>query len=124
MSVQVNHYFGIGHKFGYDEFYNCIALSKGIEPSKFRDSVEEEFYDNAFKDIGFGENGLTIISDGMCGGYVWVGYILKKSKVYEGFDGSYKRAGKRPSPSKVTKLIKETFGLEVVCEYDVFSHHR
>lgn len=80
MSVNANHYVMLGNKWRYDEFYDLIAKKHG-DVDVWRDEVEEQYLDSANGGIN-NHNGICILSDGMNGEYVIVGYVLAKSGEY------------------------------------------
>lgn len=123
MSVQMNHYFIIGTKFEYDEFYQLFSGSTDHEEiEKFIDEVEDKYSDSAFAGIER-KNLLTIISDGMSGKYVCIGYVIQKSGDSGALD-DYVADGIAPTPEQVSELIRDTFGVEVDCKYLAFTHYR
>ena len=89
MSVNANHYVMLGNKWRYDEFYDLVMKKNGwFEPmtrddllSNWRNEVEEDYLDSPYRGIT-NHNGVTIISDGMDGEYVCIGYVIAKSGEY------------------------------------------
>ena len=122
MGVQLNHYVILGHKFEFDEFYDTLAELHGIDQDDVFEQFEDKCHDSAFKGIHM-HNDLCIISDGMNGNYVYVGYVLQKSDNY-GSLNDYVTTKKR-SGKYVSNKIKEYLGLEnIKCSWMAFSHYR
>lgn len=122
MSVQVNHYVMIGHKFEYDEFYDIASKFYNQDHDDVCEYLEENYSDSAFEGIHH-HNDICILSDGYNGEYVYVGYVLQKSDD-QGSLEDYVNPKKR-SAKYVSKKIHELLGLEnVKCEYLVFTHYR
>ena len=71
MSVSITHYLGIGYKLDYDKYTDKVDdfLDEHPEYSRY-----EHLNPKAAK------SGLQIIVDGMNGNYIYVMYVLKKTK--------------------------------------------
>jgi hypothetical protein len=89
MSVQTTQYVMLGNRFKYDDFYNRVQRRVATNPrdaeaelDKWRDEVEDLYYDNTHSDDIHHHQGIAIVSDGMNGEYVCVGYIIAKSNEY------------------------------------------
>jgi len=123
MSVQLNHYVIIGHKFEYDEFYDTLMEKFNLnDGDEVFNEIEEPYHDSAFKGIQH-HNDLCIISDGMNGNYVYVGYVLQKSDD-NGSLTDYINPKIR-SAKYVSNKINEMLRLEnIKCEKLAFSHYR
>jgi hypothetical protein len=123
MSVQQNHYVMVGHKFDYDTFYDSVVKANNLENGDdVFEFIEEKCHDSAFEGIHH-YNDLCILSDGYNGEYVYVGYVLQKSKNY-GSLNDYVNPKKR-SGKYVSTKIHESLGLEnIKCKSLSFTHYR
>jgi len=112
----------IGHKFDYDDFYEKLSSLHNIEPDDIYEEFEGKCHDSAFDGIHH-HNDLCILSDGYNGEYVYVGYVLQKSKNY-GSLNDY-RSTDIKTESYVSDKIKEFLGFEnIVCSVHAFTHYR
>lgn len=89
MSRHQTHYVMLGNKYEYKNFYNRVAQKNGYNEPLTHDKllatwvseVEELYWDYSTCGIT-NYNGITIINDGMNGEYVYVGFVISKSKIY------------------------------------------
>lgn len=122
MSVQENHYVMIGHKFEYDAFYKQMEDIHGLSIDDFWDQFEESCHDSAFQGIHHNQN-VCIISDGMDGEYVYVGYVLQKSKNYGNLTDYINPVTK--SPEQVSRYINDYLKIpDLECQLHAFTHYR
>lgn len=121
MSTQENHYFMYGSKFGYDEFYKLVAGEDEDKIGQWIENVEDEYRDSAFDGIGH-KDGITIVSDGMRGQCVYVGWVIQKSGDYGKLEDHVRDAFL--NKKEVKEKIEELVGNEVHCQFMAFTHNR
>ena len=128
MSTQQTHYVMLGNKYGYDEFYNRVQKRVATNPrdaeaelETWREEVEEKFMDSAFGGIN-NHNGVCIISDGMSGSYVYIGYVLNKSG--EGNDLQDYTANWYSNWDDIGDNIVRAVGFAEDIEILAFTHYR
>ncbi len=98
MSVQENQYIIIGCEYSYKEFKEIYSTDDYNNYEKY----VELYCDNGYKAEIVPYKGLSMIYDGMCGKYVFIGKILEKRMSYEYIDHyCFKKIDK-----KEKKLIK------------------
>lgn len=124
MSVQVNHYVVHGIMLPYKEVKETMSSFGGIECEDDMYDLLEPFEDSAYEGIKHHE-GLCVIVDGMNGKYFFVGRVLAKTDMHEGFDEPIEI----PSLDKggdvvLQELIKAQLGLEGEIKSYAFSHYR
>jgi len=116
MSVQVNTYLVIGVTLPYDDKW------KGDNYEKF-----DDYHDSAFGGIHH-HNGLCMLSDGMCGNYVVIGKVLKKTDNHRGFDCDPIDVSEIDSDGSdrayVGSLLKAQFDIDKPATIMIVSHYR
>ena len=128
MSTQKNHYVILGNKYEYKDFYNRVAQKNRFnEPmtrdnflATWREDVEKLYYDSAFGGIG-NHNSITIINDGMNGEYVYIGFVISKSKNDGNLDDF---TAIPPIWDDVGDLIWKAVGFAKDIEILPFTHYR
>ena len=125
MSVQCNHYFMVGCKFDYRDFFNRLKKSKPEwfdEDDEIVMSFYDTYLDSAFSGISH-HNGICVLLDGMGEEYVYVGNVYQKSYDF-GILSDYV-SNDRLSIDDVCSKISKEFGFDdFKCDFYAFSHYR
>ena len=123
MSVQVNHNVVHGLMMSYKTARVELGTALGITQNEIYEALEP-YEDSAYEGIKH-HDGLCVIADGMNGKYFFVGRVLAKSDVHEGFDEPIEIPSLDTAGDDVLKaLIKEKLGLVGEIKSYVFSHYR
>ena len=123
MSTGVNHYVMIGRKYDYDDFYNRIAQHNGFATahSGATRKIVDHYADASFGGISQ-QGGICIIPDTMNKEYVYVGFVVYKSKDDGDLDDFVSEIV--PSPTAVKHNIAKAIGFETETELLAFTHRR
>lgn len=111
MSVQVNHY---------------VVWGVCIHPGARKVTLEslEPYIDSPFKGIEH-HNGLCVLYDGMCGKYLVVGRVLKKSEEGMGFDKPFFCPPFPICEIDVERAVQQLLKDDTLhCTYMMLSHYR
>lgn len=101
MSSSLTHYLGIGYKLDYDE--NIEKIDNFLE-----EHLEYSAYH--FQNPNADKPGLQIITDGMNGNYIYIIYVLKKSRQDELYSSS------SDFSMRMFDLEDEYYGEYAVCD--------
>lgn len=100
MSVDITQYLGIGYKLDYDENEEKIDTFLDKHP---------EYSSDEFENPNANKPGLQIIMDGMNGEYIYIMYVLNKTKV-NGYHYKFNLAENTEVLNKVMHLYSDIFG--------------
>ena len=76
------------------------------------DALYEPYEDNGYSRIITIHNGLTIVSDGMNSGYMFIGKVLSKGLDYEGLEITDCSPCSDEERKRVVSIIKDKFNIE------------
>lgn len=123
MGVYRTDYIMLAHRILNIEERNNLFLSKFGDI----DTIDNPYEDNAYSQEKVSYNGLTMVSDGLCGNYCFIGKVLVKVVDFENgipmYDGS-----RNPAKDYMKDIVIDTLKQEFNIEYPdvrlwVFSHY-
>ena len=118
MGVERCDYVIVGVKLDYDEFWSIQGGDEAAH-DKF-----QEFYDNEYREEIGSKDGVTVISDGMNGKYVYIGYVIKKAREGQGL-GHTKCKSSKEQKAALRMILPVLFNLKEIPPINVwiFSHY-
>lgn len=121
MSSAVNHYVMLGSKYDYEDFYNRIAQHNGFATahSAATRKIVDQYADASFGGITH-HNNICIIPDTLNKEYVYVGFVVYKSKE----DGDLDDFVSESTPNNVDNEIVKALGFTTETELLAFTHRR
>jgi len=111
MGVQRTHYVMLAAKLPFDTFDFDKDYKK-----------YHQYEDNGYEFKVTEHNGLTIISDGMNGEYVFIGKVIKKVLEYDALVPTNCSVFSPEERYIIADSIKIEFGIEVVVDVWAFTH--